>query len=208
MGNIPESTEVDEPLQLEPEPNAQVLEEPSDPEPPPESPKQVPARPVSNAPEEPVLIQFNRHWNWSIARALIDTVEYDLQQGELATCLNRMDVVGQHMSPHEVEKRSRMYAGGGGYMTGTIMSQTRILGDLVQTQCYMCGTVHAMMPRREVDALYRGGDMYSTCTLQGSPVACMRRLIICSKCVGDRTNDHESEWMVFSQSQSTYIPTT
>ena len=63
LGNIPESTEVDEPLQLEPEPNAQVLEEPSDPEPPPESPKRVPARPVSNAPEEPVLIQFNRHWN-------------------------------------------------------------------------------------------------------------------------------------------------
>ena len=79
------------------------------------------------------MMQFNRHWSWLTSRSLIDTVEYDRQQGEPVTCVNRMDAVGQQMPPQEVELISRMYAVGDEFMTGTILIQSLILGDLVQT---------------------------------------------------------------------------
>ena len=162
----------------------------------------------SMAPDKSVRIQFDRTWDWSMCLALIDLVEYERHNGIHATFLNRMDLIPNQISRDELDKLSRRYPAGGGYMTGTIMRQGIILGQRVDDKiCYMCNTDHKALTRREVDVFYRGGDISSTCTLD-STVDYKLNMIICAKCVGDRSNNHTSEWMIFSASQSQYVPTT
>jgi hypothetical protein len=69
---------------------------------------------TSRAPEESVMLQFDRVWDWTKAHALLDLVEYERQQGIPATCLNRMDQIGNQMESAELERLSRMYPTGGG----------------------------------------------------------------------------------------------